>query len=379
MSRDKSKNTTQVLIWDLPTRIFHWSLAMSFTIAWLTFDDNRYLYVHVFSGYTFFGLLLFRLLWGIVGSQYSRFRTFAYDWPSVFAYLKGLLNGQAARHVGHNPAGSWAIFLMLTLGVVISITGILVLGGEEGHGILADIVPYTIGEAAKQPHILTAWIMLAVTGIHITGVIIESLYHKENLILSMITGRKEGKKSQSATKHKPLGFIILTVIVISGLVYFKGYLTETKDQPYLPFIGSALPDNETWRSECSDCHLAYHPVLLPARSWRELLHTQNEHFDEDLGLDAETIAEIENFLMENASESKLNEPARKINASTPADKTPLRIIETAYWLKKHKKIKPLYWKDERVGSKGNCEACHLDAKQGTFEDSAMRLPKLLKK
>ena len=168
----------------------------------------------------------------------------------------------------------------------------------------------------------------------------------------------------------------MTIIIISGLVYFKGYLSQTKDQPFIPFVGSTLPENETWRTECSDCHLAYYPVLLPARSWVELLRTQSNHFDEDLDLDDETLLEIQNFLVKNASESKLNEPAHKINASTPKNETPLRVIETKYWLKKHKNIKDIYWKDERVGNKGNCEACHLDAKQGSFEDSAMRLPKL---
>src|SRR3569832_386059 len=106
----------RLLIWDLPTRVFHWLLVAAFTAAWVTFDDIRYLDVHVYAGYLFFGLLVFRLVWGMIGSRHARFRSFAYEWPSVWAYLRGLLSGQAARHVGHNPAGAWAIFLLLALG-----------------------------------------------------------------------------------------------------------------------------------------------------------------------------------------------------------------------------------------------------------------------
>ena len=96
MAGTKSTFHDRIYVWDLPTRTFHWLLVASFTVAWLTFDDNRYLYVHTFSGYIFFGLLIFRLLWGMVGSRYARFRAFAYDWPSVWDYLKALASGKAA-------------------------------------------------------------------------------------------------------------------------------------------------------------------------------------------------------------------------------------------------------------------------------------------
>ncbi len=371
-----SNEAKNVVIWDLPTRIFHWSFVASFVLAWLTFDDNRYLFVHVYAGYVFLSLLVFRLIWGLIGSRYARFRAFSYDWPSVLSYLKGLLNGEAAKYIGHNPAGSWAIFLMLILGIVVSVAGILVLGGEEGHGVFAPFISYAVGEGAKEVHEVVAWFMLMVTVVHVGGVIVESFYHRDNLILSMITGQKEVTGKQSVTRHNLLGIIIVITLIISALFYFKGYLKQTAEQPYVPFVGSVLPDNETWRSECGDCHLAYYPVLLPARSWTELLRSQTDHFEEDLGLDDKTLTEIQNFLIANASESELNEPARKINASTPSDATPTRVIDTVYWKKKHEKIKNVYWKHELVGNKGNCEACHLDAVQGSFEDSAMRLPKL---
>lgn len=372
-------NRHRLLIWDLPTRVFHWLLVASFATAWISFDDNRYLDVHVYAGYLFFSLLIFRLIWGAVGSRHARFRAFAYDWPSVWAYLRGLLNGQAARHLGHNPAGAWAIFAMLALGLAVSLAGILVLGGEEGHGPLRGFLPFAVGTAAKAAHQVLAWSMLALVALHIAGVVVESFVHKENLIWAMIAGHKETAiAGGGVSRHGVVGVLILAAAFGYTAFYFRGYLTQTPERPHLPFQGPALPDNATWRQECGDCHLAFYPVLLPARSWQKLMAEQGDHFGEDLSLDAATVTEITDFLMAHAAERGLTEAGRKINASIPAGDTPLRITDTPYWRRKHAEIDAAYWQDKKIGGKGQCGACHLDAKQGTFEDSAMRLPPLSK-
>ena len=372
-------NKQKTIIWDLPTRVFHWLLVISYSVAWISFDDNRFLFVHVYGGYVFLTLLIFRLIWGIIGTHHARFHTFAYDYTSVMSYLKSLLNGSAMRHIGHNPIGGWAIFLMLIVGLLAGITGILVLGGEEGHGPLRHLVSYDIGIHTREFHAVIAWSMLAITIIHILGVVVESIIHKDNLIWAMFTGRKETAAGiASVHGHHLLGISIVTTIFISTIYYFDGYLTETSDNLYQPYKGPELPDNATWRSECSECHFAFHPSLLPERSWRKLFATQHEHFGDDLDLDEETLAELLKFHTENSAEQKLTEPARKILYYTPEEVTPLRVTDTVYWKKKHEDIDDVYWKSEKVKIKGNCNACHLDAKAGTFEDSDMRLPKLEK-
>ena len=103
MNPPSNSDSSSARVWDLPTRIFHWLLVLVFGGAFLTSDDNRFLYAHVYCGYALLALLLFRFVWGAVGTHYARFRAFAYDWPSVYAYLKGLLTGSAARHIGQNP------------------------------------------------------------------------------------------------------------------------------------------------------------------------------------------------------------------------------------------------------------------------------------
>ena len=375
----KKQKPNKSLVWDLPTRLFHWFFVLCFISAWITHDNDRFLFEHVYAGYVFFGLLIFRFFWGWIGSYYALFRTFAYDWPSVSTYIKGLLSGEATRYIGHNPAGGWAIFAMLALGLLVSITGLLVFGGEEGHGPLKDLISYDVGNAAKELHEILAFIMLAVVFIHVSGVIFESLFHKENLIWAMITGHKPPAEEVKKVRiYKLTAIVMVTAMAISTTMYFRGYISQTDAKPFIPFSSPPLPSNATWETECGECHLAFHPTLLPARSWQLMMQQQENHFEEDLAYDEDVVLELTNFMVNFASESGLTEPANKISRSVPLENIPLRITETQYWKRKHSNIADKYWNAPSVKSKTNCAACHLDASKGRFEDSNMRLPKLTK-
>lgn len=357
-----------IRIWDLPTRLFHWLLVTSFIMAWLSQGDDRYLVIHVFAGYLFLGLLIFRLIWGFIGSDYARFRSFCFGYTAVWDYLKHL--GHSPTFLGHNPAGSWAIFALLTLGLIVSATGLLTLGGEERHGPLAGMLSFAWGERYHAVHELTAWLMLALVGIHIIGVGVASRLHRQALVKAMITGFKSTATQQpGVSPHRRSAIMMLSVIVLATLSYFQGYLIQ--EQPYLPFKGPQLAENALWQQECSDCHLAYHPTLLPQRSWQRLLAQQAEHFGEDLFLETEMLAELEHYATTYAAETALTEPAWKLSTTIPAQQTPIRITATEYWRQQHQNIAVTTW--EQV-AKFNCDQCHFDAQQGSFEDSAMRIP-----
>lgn len=375
--QNQSKSVPHVLVWDVPTRVFHWLFVLAFAAAWIVSENDRFLYEHVFAGYVFFGLLIFRFLWGWIGSHYALFRSFAYDWPSVTAYLKGLLNGEADRHIGHNPAGGWAIFAILLLSLLIAITGFLTFGGEEGHGPLAGFISYDVGRFMKEAHEVFASLLMALVVLHVGGVIIESLFHKENLVRAMITGYKPSNDEPvKVGVYILVGIIIFFSIAGSAAFYFRGYVTQTDAEPFIPFSSAPLPSNAVWEAECGECHLAFHPTLLPVRSWQLMMKEQNNHFEEELDYDKETYNEILTFLTKNSAESGPSEVAHEMLDSIPQSQTPLRITETKYWKKKHDEIEDKYWKSDQVKSKNNCAACHLDAKTGWFEDSNMRLPKL---
>lgn len=365
----------QILVWDLPIRLFHWLFALSFVVAWITGDSDTYRDLHVFVGYLMLGLLGFRLLWGVIGSRYARFSSFRYGPMQAIRYVRDALTRSAPHHIGHNPAGSWAVYLLLTLGLLVGVTGILVLGGEEQQGVAAGITLFGGGEALKELHEGLASFMLGVVIVHLLGVAAESWLHRENLTRAMFTGRKHGAANDAIpSAHYLAGGVLLLLTATFGAWFFRDDFTATPQRPHIPFVGQALPDNKLWRAECGSCHLAYHPTLLPARSWARLMQEQDTHFGEPLGLDTATSSEILVFLQKYSADTELTEPAYKIKQSIPPSMTPVRITETGYWNDKHRDISDSTWRHPKIGSKANCGACHLDAEKGTFEDAAMRLP-----
>jgi len=374
----------RILVWDIPTRLFHWLFAASFAAAWLTSDSDQWLSVHVFFGYLMLGLVVFRLLWGVVGGHYARFAAFPLAPRAGLAYLKQALAGHAARHLGHNPAGSQAVYLLLGLGLLLGISGVLAIGGEEGHGLAAGWLPIALGRQCKEAHEVLATLMLLVVLGHLAGVAVESRLHRENLARAMVDGRKETDEAAVESRpHRAVGVVLLLAIAGFAGWWFAYALPPAladalgiaSSGPRQAFVGRALPDDPLWREECGSCHLAFHPSLLPARSWQKMLAEQGRHFDNDLGLDAATSVSLLAFLTSNAAEHSRTEPAFKINRSLASGATPLRITETPYWIKKHREIEAADWQSGKVNGKADCAACHLDAEGGTFEDAAMRIPR----
>ena len=105
----------RILIWDIPTRLFHWTLALSFLGTWLTTESDQWLSVHVFLGYLMMALVGFRLVWGLVGSHYARFGSFWFGPRDAFAYLKKVFAGTAERHIGHEHDASQVEYVSLDL------------------------------------------------------------------------------------------------------------------------------------------------------------------------------------------------------------------------------------------------------------------------
>lgn len=360
-----------ILVWDRPLRLFHWLFAGSFAGAWLTADSDEWLSLHTFLGYLMLGLIGFRLVWGFVGSRHARFSDFLYSPRAGLDYLRQVALNRAARHLGHNPAGSQAIFLLLGLGMLVGLSGIFVQGGEERHGPAAGWLGYALGKAIKEGHELLASLMLLVVFVHLAGVALESWRHRENLARAMVDGRKLAEAdTPRARPHSLVAGLLLLAVAGFSAWWFQYRASDGG----VAFAGAALPQSALWNEECGGCHQAFHPSLLPARSWQSLLARQDRHFGDDLGLDAAQVTGLLDFALAHAAERGATEAAWKIDRSVPADATPLRITETRYWVKKHREIAAADWNKPRVKSKANCPACHLDAEAGTYEDAAMRVP-----
>lgn len=374
----------RILIWDVPTRLFHWLFAISFAAAWLTSENDQQLSVHTFFGYLMLGLIGFRLVWGVAGGHYARFASFLYSPTAGLTYLRQALSGSGARFVGHNPAGSQAVYLLLALGLAVCITGLFTQGGEEQQGAVAGLVSFAVSKIFKEGHEITATLMLLAVFGHLAGVAIESWLHKENLPRAMVTGMKDAPENAPASKpYRVAGALMLLAVAAFGVWWFfyalhqpiEKRLGYAQDVPHVAFVGPKLPDNALWREECGSCHLAFHPSLLPARSWQKMMAEQDKHFGTDLALDDATIKELLAFMVNNSAETSNREAALKINRSIKPEATPLRITETPYWVRKHRDIAKSDWLSAKVKNKSNCAACHLDAEAGTFEDAAMHIPR----
>lgn len=379
----------RTLIWDVPTRLFHWSLALCFALAWLTGESDTWRSLHVFCGYLMLGLLAFRLVWGLAGSHYARFASFWFGPTEALGYLKQVLGGHAKRHVGHNPAGSLAIYALLALTFVAGVTGVLTLGAEEQQGLAAGWFGYGQAKLLKSLHeAVTTGMLLVVLG-HLAGVLVESWLHRENLARAMLTGHKLAEPGTPAARPHHVMAVVMGLLMLGFAGWWFAYAIDRQldqtawhaaqesantEEPHVKFVGQRLPDSAQWREECGSCHAVFYPSLLPARSWQAIMDGQAEHFGSDLGLDASTTQAVLKFMQDNAADHHLTEAGLKIDQSVPPNTAPLRITDTAYWVKKHREIAAADWANPMVKSKANCAACHSDADAGTFEDGAMQLP-----
>jgi cytochrome b len=186
----------RILVWDWPVRIGHWLLAGAFVLAWLTGDSETWRLVHVWAGGAVVGVVLFRLLWGLMGTRYARFASFVRGPGAVKAYLLGLFTQPRVEQPGHNPAGGWAIVALLALGLLTGVSGWLTYQ-EIG------------GEWFEELHETLASTMLAVVLLHLVGVLTGSLAHGENLVRAMFTGRKRGDADAAIAGARPLAVTLL--------------------------------------------------------------------------------------------------------------------------------------------------------------------------
>jgi cytochrome b len=180
-----------VRVWDPLIRLFHWGLVLSFLIAFLTEDD--WLQLHVLAGYTVLGLIGFRLLWGLVGSRHARFANFVQGPRRTWAYLHDMLLARPRRYLGHNPAGAAMVVSLLITLALTTVTGLMTYGHEEFAGPLAGFMahqPHWLGEALEEAHEFLANLTLLLVGLHVGGVLLASVQHRENLVRSMLHGFK---------------------------------------------------------------------------------------------------------------------------------------------------------------------------------------------
>lgn len=201
--------TQRTLIWDAPTRVFHWLQVTSIVGAYSISESERYRDSHVAFGYILLGLIVFRLLWGFWGTRYARFSSFFFRPSEIVNYLLSLFKGKPRHYLGHNPAGSVSVWLLLSLGLFICVTGVMALQDDA-----SDVV--------VKMHGLATNVMLAVVLLHILGVLVSSVLHYENLLSSMITGSKSAELDEGIRQsYNWLGVMMVIVAVVFWFVILR--------------------------------------------------------------------------------------------------------------------------------------------------------------
>lgn len=216
---------TRIFVWDLLVRIGHWLLVLLFFVAYLTEDDL--LTLHSWAGYGVGVYVVIRFIWGFVGPKHARFADFAYGPVAAAHYLWDLMRFQAARHIGHSPAGGLMVFALLISLTGTTVSGIALLAVEENAGPLAPWLASGVAfqntmqapswfavqarelkdrderdedhdkkrsekddDALEDIHEFCSNLTLLLIVMHVTGVVLASVAHKENLVRAMVTGRK---------------------------------------------------------------------------------------------------------------------------------------------------------------------------------------------
>lgn len=172
-----SMDTPQVKVWDPFIRIFHWSLVVAFSGAYLLGEDGGTL--HQALGYATLGLIAFRLVWGLVGTRYARFSSFVPSPGELKAYARQVFRGKETRRLGHNPAGGAMIVALLAAILATGVTGWMMTTDAMWGSKLVEGV-----------HEFFATSVLVLVALHLVGVLYSSLRHRENLVTAMFTGRK---------------------------------------------------------------------------------------------------------------------------------------------------------------------------------------------
>jgi cytochrome b len=196
----------KIRIWDPLVRVFHWTLAAGFTTAYLTQED--FLPLHSMVGYLVAMLIAWRIAWGFIGTRHARFCDFVTSPTTAWRYLMDTLRRRAQRHLGHNPAGGAMVVLLLACVLMTAISGIALYGISEQAGPLAVLaeLPGTASTMLWQDrlegvHEVMANLTLILVIVHVSGVIVESLIHRENLVRAMFDGRKYVANSKPAQEQ----------------------------------------------------------------------------------------------------------------------------------------------------------------------------------
>jgi len=221
----------KVFVWDIPTRLFHWSLLALVLVAWFTGEgEGAAAAYHRYAGEAIAGLLVFRVIWGFIGGERARFSDFAAGPSAIVTHVRGLFSRQPKRHLGHNPLGGLAVFLLLTTVAAVVVTG-LFSGGEDNAGQFAGLWGLELSEA----HEILFRVLQGLVVVHVLGVVVETLKAKDALVPAMITGVKRRRTDEPGDNARRAALPSLLIALVLGATVAAWLMS----QPPAPTKGEA--------------------------------------------------------------------------------------------------------------------------------------------
>ncbi|MBC8268977.1 MAG: cytochrome b/b6 domain-containing protein [Rhodospirillaceae bacterium] len=195
-----------VRVWDLPTRVFHWSLLILVAIVWISSEADGALFnIHIVSGIVILAMIVFRIIWGVIGSRHALFTDFVKGWTKVREYAKNLIMFQAPYYVGHNPVGGWMIIALLVTLTVASFSGLFI--SDDGYsGPLVETVSPWMSNVLGELHEGIAGLLGFLIGFHVLGVIGHGLMSGENLLRAMWNGNKSVPAGENISSIANVGW-----------------------------------------------------------------------------------------------------------------------------------------------------------------------------
>ncbi len=213
---------TKIKVWDAAVRLGHWAMAALVLGAFLTSENDDTTALHTRLGLGLLGIVVFRAVWGFVGTEHARFKAFVKAPRAVLAYAKDYLRGRPAHVPGHNPLGGMMVLALLGTLAVATLSGVALYLGPEWDGPLSALLSHDQAEVIEEVHELSTHLLILLVALHVLGVIVSSVIERQNLVLGMITGQKrQGPDAPHRTSFSryPTGRLLVS-LATGGLVVF---------------------------------------------------------------------------------------------------------------------------------------------------------------
>ena len=210
----------KVKVWDLAVRISHLLFGVLVLGAFLTSEEDELVPVHTRVGLVLLGVVLFRVVWGFVGSKHARFTDFVRSPRVVMKELRTMIRGKAGHWLGHNPVGAVMVVMLLATLLTVTLTGIVSSQGPEWSGPL--LMSKSAAHSIKEVHEAAAWALPVLLVFHVAGVLLSSFLEKQNLVAGMVTGFKRSTALTPAgdreTGSRVAGFLLATLVGLATVL-----------------------------------------------------------------------------------------------------------------------------------------------------------------